>query len=238
MAPEDRRHSERQRKSVLKSRGREGGRAAPTGAQRRERGRKSERGPRQRDIVQIAESRDIDHRGAAAAEPSGTDTSDLTVLSIPPLPLPLPSLLPTRPLPIHDVATPVPPSFSRDTARLLPYPAKKRFLPPGCYILKICFGLDSRPRCPDHRTGFPSSIARRCASRYFNWYIFERRERISRSAALVFVCGLLAPRISVSVESRRCSLLYTKVDNWTRLAYSSRASAGFYLLPPAPPAYI
>lgn len=35
-------------------------------------------GPRQRDIVQIAESGDIDHRGAAAAEPSGTDTSDLS----------------------------------------------------------------------------------------------------------------------------------------------------------------
>lgn len=50
------------------------------GAQRRERERKSERcGPRQRDIVQIAESGDIDHRGAAAAEPSGTDTSDLSI---------------------------------------------------------------------------------------------------------------------------------------------------------------
>jgi len=39
-------------------------------------GGKSERcGPRQRDIVQIAESGDIDHRGAAAAEPSGTETT-------------------------------------------------------------------------------------------------------------------------------------------------------------------
>lgn len=37
------------------------------------------------DIVQIAESGDIDHRGAAAAEPSGTDTSDLTVPLLPPL---------------------------------------------------------------------------------------------------------------------------------------------------------
>lgn len=60
--------------------------------------------PRQRDIVQIAESGDIDHRGAAAAEPPGTDTSDLTV-SLQPL-LPSPSVaasvsrlhrLPTRP---------------------------------------------------------------------------------------------------------------------------------------------
>lgn len=41
------------------------------------------RGPRQRDIVQIAESGDIDHRGATAAEPSGTDTSDLTTTSPP-----------------------------------------------------------------------------------------------------------------------------------------------------------
>lgn len=51
------------------------------------------------DIVQIAESGDIDHRGAAAAEPSGTDTSDLTVplffllFSLNPQPL-LPSLPP------------------------------------------------------------------------------------------------------------------------------------------------
>lgn len=47
------------------------------------------------DIVQIAESGDIDHCGAAAAEPSGTDTSDLTVPLLPPLqPLspPFPSL--------------------------------------------------------------------------------------------------------------------------------------------------
>lgn len=36
------------------------------------------------DIVQIAESGDIDHCGAAAAEPSGTDTSDLTVPLLPP----------------------------------------------------------------------------------------------------------------------------------------------------------
>lgn len=58
--------------------------------QRRERERKSERcGPRQRDIVQIAESGDIDHRGAAAAEPSGTDTSDLSVPLEPLLPPPL-----------------------------------------------------------------------------------------------------------------------------------------------------
>lgn len=35
------------------------------------------------DIVQIAESGDIDHC-AAAAEPSGTDTSDLTVPLLPP----------------------------------------------------------------------------------------------------------------------------------------------------------
>lgn len=63
------------------------------GAQRRERERKSERcGPRQRDIVQIAESGDIDHRGAAAAEPSGTDTSDLSI--------PLESLLPLHSLSI------------------------------------------------------------------------------------------------------------------------------------------
>lgn len=60
------------------------------GTRRRERERKSERcGPRQRDIVQIAESGDIDHRGAAAAEPSGTDTSDLSVPLEPLLPPPL-----------------------------------------------------------------------------------------------------------------------------------------------------
>lgn len=45
------------------------------------------------DIVQIAESGDIDHCGAAAAEPSGTDTSDLTVPLLPPL-QPLPSSVP------------------------------------------------------------------------------------------------------------------------------------------------
>lgn len=50
--------------------------------------------PRQQDIVQIAESGDIDHRGAAAAEPPGTDTSDLTVLLRPLLPRPL---LPSTP---------------------------------------------------------------------------------------------------------------------------------------------
>lgn len=62
------------------------------GARRRERERKSERcGPRQRDIVQIAESGDIDHRGAAAAEPSGTDTSDLSI-PLESLPLPVLSL--------------------------------------------------------------------------------------------------------------------------------------------------
>lgn len=40
--------------------------------------------PRQRDIVQIAESGDIDHRGASAAEPLGTDTSDLAIPLQPP----------------------------------------------------------------------------------------------------------------------------------------------------------
>lgn len=45
--------------------------------------------PRQRDIVQIAESGDIDHRGASAAEPLGTDTSDLAI------PLQPPSVRPT-----------------------------------------------------------------------------------------------------------------------------------------------
>lgn len=60
--------------------------------------------PRQRDIVQIAESGDIDHRGAAAAEPPGTDTSDLTVPLQPLLPSPSVAAsvsrlhrLPTRP---------------------------------------------------------------------------------------------------------------------------------------------
>lgn len=59
---------------------------------------------RQRDIVQIAESGDIDHRGAAAAEPPGTDTSDLTVPLQPLLPSPSVAAsvsrlhrLPTRP---------------------------------------------------------------------------------------------------------------------------------------------
>jgi len=41
----------------------------------KEGGKSERRGPRQRDIVQIAESGDIDHRGAAAAEPSGTETT-------------------------------------------------------------------------------------------------------------------------------------------------------------------
>lgn len=46
------------------------------------------------DIVQIAESGDIDHCGAAAAEPSGTDTSDLTVPLLPPPFLSLALILP------------------------------------------------------------------------------------------------------------------------------------------------
>lgn len=75
----------RRRTETARRRGRNG-----EGTQRRERERKSERcGPRQRDIVQIAESGDIDHRGAAAAEPSGTDTSDLSVPLEPLLPPPL-----------------------------------------------------------------------------------------------------------------------------------------------------
>lgn len=45
-------------------------------------------GPRQQDIVQIAESGDIDHRDAAIAEISGVDTSNLSIPleSLPPLP--------------------------------------------------------------------------------------------------------------------------------------------------------
>lgn len=94
----------------------------------------SGRGPRQRDIVQIAESGDIDHRGAAAAEPSGTDTSDLTVvLSIPPAPQPSRSLATTT----SWLSRP------RSRFRCLSSPPSRGktsdSFPPGCYILKIGF---------------------------------------------------------------------------------------------------
>jgi len=66
----------------------------------KEGGKSERRGPRQRDIVQIAESGDIDHRGAAAAEPSGTETTPAPLLRFltlfPPPSVPCPLLLPTR----------------------------------------------------------------------------------------------------------------------------------------------
>lgn len=73
------------------------------------------------DIVQIAESGDIDHRGAAAAEPSGTDTSDPTVPLLPPLQPFLPFLAVILSFSLY---------FSlRKAWRLL--------FSPGCHILKI-----------------------------------------------------------------------------------------------------
>lgn len=93
------------------------------GAQRRKRGRRGEWcGPRQRDIVQIAESGDIDHRGAAAAEPSGTDTSDLSV--------PLKPLLLLPPLSL---------SLSPPSLILLFCTKRQDSFSPDCYTLKICF---------------------------------------------------------------------------------------------------